>query len=165
MKPKIIKGDATNPHGTGFKIIAHVVNDSGKWGKGFVMALSKKWPYLRNEYLNWYNECQEPEESTPFELGQVMFLGVNTYTSVANMLAQHGLVGRSNKVPLRYDALQESLKKVADYADYLTGKNKECSVHMPRIGCGLAGGKWDKVEPIIIEELCTKGIPVTVYDL
>jgi len=25
----------------------------------------------------------------------------------------------------------------------------ETSVHMPRIGCGLAGGKWEKIETII----------------
>lgn len=39
------------------------------------------------------------------------------------------------------------------------------SVHMPRIGCGLAGGSWGKVEPIIQEELCDKGVQVFVYDL
>ena len=35
---------------------------------------------------------------------------------------------------------------------------------MPRIGCGLAGGKWAKVEPII--ERATAGLcDVFVYDL
>jgi len=37
-------------------------------------------------------------------------------------------------------------------------------VHMPRIGCGLAGGKWEKIEPIILSELIDKGINVFVYD-
>jgi hypothetical protein len=35
---------------------------------------------------------------------------------------------------------------------------------MPRIGCGLAGGRWDQVEPIIIQTLCGRDIPTTVYD-
>tara|TARA_R110002111_G_scaffold227346_2_gene288919 strand:+ start:47395 stop:47511 length:117 start_codon:yes stop_codon:yes gene_type:complete len=35
---------------------------------------------------------------------------------------------------------------------------------MPRIGCGLAGGKWDKVEPLIEQTLRTAGIDVYVYD-
>lgn len=39
------------------------------------------------------------------------------------------------------------------------------SVHMPRIGCGLAGGKWEVVGKIIEEELVARGIPTTVYDL
>ena len=34
---------------------------------------------------------------------------------------------------------------------------------MPRIGCGLAGGKWAVVEPIIQRAL--EDIPVFVYDL
>jgi hypothetical protein len=36
---------------------------------------------------------------------------------------------------------------------------------MPRIGCGLAGGTWDKMEPVIITALANKGIHTTVYDL
>jgi hypothetical protein len=36
---------------------------------------------------------------------------------------------------------------------------------MPRIGCGLAGGKWEEIEPIIDEELISIGVVVTVYDL
>jgi hypothetical protein len=34
---------------------------------------------------------------------------------------------------------------------------------MPRIGCGLAGGTWDKVEPIVLKELA--GLDVFVYDM
>jgi hypothetical protein len=36
---------------------------------------------------------------------------------------------------------------------------------MPRIGCGLAGGKWEEIEPIIKNTLCEKGVAVTIYDL
>jgi hypothetical protein len=35
---------------------------------------------------------------------------------------------------------------------------------MPRIGYGLAGGTWDKIEPLINSTLTTKNISVTVYD-
>jgi hypothetical protein len=35
---------------------------------------------------------------------------------------------------------------------------------MPRIGCGLAGGEWAHVEPLILETLCAANIVVTVYD-
>lgn len=37
-----LKGDATEPIGTGHKIIAHVCNNKGGWGRGFVLAISKK---------------------------------------------------------------------------------------------------------------------------
>jgi hypothetical protein len=36
---------------------------------------------------------------------------------------------------------------------------------MPRIGCGLAGGDWNKIEAIINETLGEKGLDVTVYDI
>lgn len=35
---------------------------------------------------------------------------------------------------------------------------------MPRIGCGIAGGKWENIEPIIIETLCKNDIQVYVYN-
>lgn len=36
---------------------------------------------------------------------------------------------------------------------------------MPRIGYGLAGGRWEEIEPIILDELVSKGVEVTVYEL
>jgi hypothetical protein len=39
------------------------------------------------------------------------------------------------------------------------------TVHMPRIGCGLAGGRWEEVGAIVEEELASRGVAVTVYDL
>lgn len=62
--------------------------------------------------------------------------------------------------PIRYEAVREGLKRVAQEA-----KSLGASVHMPRIGCGLAGGRWEEIEPIIEQELLGKGIAVTVYDL
>jgi len=35
---------------------------------------------------------------------------------------------------------------------------------MPRIGCGLAGGTWEEVEPLVQEHLAVD-FNVTVYDL
>ncbi len=79
---------------------------------------------------------------------------------VANMVAQHGTIGRNNPHPLDYEALRKCLRTVGTGA-LLMG----ASVHMPRIGCGLAGGTWNRVEPLIVEHLCDRGVPVTVYDL
>ena len=39
-----IRGDATAPSAKGIKLIAHVCNDIGGWGKGFVVAVSRRWP-------------------------------------------------------------------------------------------------------------------------
>jgi hypothetical protein len=39
------------------------------------------------------------------------------------------------------------------------------TVHMPRIGCGLAGGTWDRIGPIVERTLSAKNIGAFVYDL
>lgn len=148
-----IRGDATNPQAKGEKIIAHICNTLGKWGKGFVMAVSRKWPKAREEYLKWYNSSKD------FGLGRVQIVPVAPYISIANMIGQQGIKTGSSGPPIRYQALKECLEKVAKRA-----LETKASVHMPRIGCGLAGGKWDQIEPIIQTTLCEKGIPVFVYD-
>jgi O-acetyl-ADP-ribose deacetylase (regulator of RNase III) len=60
---------------------------------------------------------------------------------------------------IRYDAVRQCLRHLATHATRLTA-----SVHMPRIGAGLAGGRWDHIEPLITSELTSHDIPVTVYD-
>jgi hypothetical protein len=44
-------------------------------------------------------------------------------------------------------------------------KQQGATVHMPRIGAGLAGGDWGKISRIIEDELAGKGVEVTVYTL
>lgn len=51
VKPlKIIVGDATNPQAKSPKVIAHICNDLGGSGKGFVLAISRHWPEPEHEY-------------------------------------------------------------------------------------------------------------------
>jgi len=67
---------------------------------------------------------------------------------------------RRGASPVRYEAIRRGLQRVADFA--LT---KKATVHMPRIGCGLAGGKWEEVGQIVEQELVDRGVATTVYDL
>src|SRR6266542_2810414 len=143
-----LKGDATNPQAKGIKVICHICNDIGGWGKGFVVAISRRWPQPEKEYRAWYAE----RNANDFGLGAVQFVQVEQYIWVANMIAQHGLKGGSKGPPIRYEAVAECLKKVAMKAAELGA-----SLHMPRIGCGLAGGEWSKIEPLILEALCEQG--------
>ena len=79
--------------------------------------------------------------------------------AVDSVLAQHGTQAGSRGPPIRYEAVAECLEKVAEKAVEL-----QASLHMPRIGCGLAGGTWDKIEPLLVETLAQADVPVTVYD-
>ncbi|MDX3071495.1 macro domain-containing protein [Streptomyces sp. NPDC088354] len=150
-----VRGDATDPVGEGVKLIAHVCNDVGGWGKGFVLAVSARWPEPEAAYRRWYRE----RAANDFALGAVQFVGVGPRLWVANMIGQHGVRRGGEGVPVRYEAIDAGLAAVADRAAGLAA-----SVHMPRIGCGLAGGSWARVEPMIVERLVRRGTAVTVYD-
>ncbi|MEU9171049.1 macro domain-containing protein [Streptomyces sp. NPDC048420] len=150
-----IRGDATTPSVKGVKLIAHVCNDIGGWGKGFVVAVSRRWPEPEAAYRAWHRE----RASNDFGLGAAQFVQVEPYVWVANMIGQRGIRRGSKGVPVRYEAIDEALDRLADKAVELGA-----SVHMPRIGCGLAGGKWSKVEPLIMERLVNRGLAVTVHD-
>ncbi|MGB3404347.1 MAG: hypothetical protein WBA77_16810 [Microcoleaceae cyanobacterium] len=56
MEIQYIKGDATSPQVNGNKIICHICNDIGGWGKGFVLAISNKWSSPEADYRRWYAE-------------------------------------------------------------------------------------------------------------
>ncbi len=75
------------------------------------------------------------------------------------MVGQYDVRLTEEGPPIRYAAVEDCLEKVGDKALSLNA-----TIHMPRIGCGLAGGKWEEIEPIIIRQLCTKDIDVYVYD-
>jgi O-acetyl-ADP-ribose deacetylase (regulator of RNase III) len=152
-----VTGDATAPIGDGPKIVVHVVNDRGLWGRGFVLAVSKRWPEPEAEYRRWFLGTGDVPD---FALGAVQFVPVGDGIEVANMVGQRGIRAVCGIPPIRYFALERGLGRVARQA-----RAAGASVHMPRIGCGLAGGTWDCVEPLIVAELCGRGVPVTVYDL
>ncbi|OAI57359.1 Appr-1-p processing protein [Verrucomicrobiaceae bacterium SCGC AG-212-N21] len=152
-----VVGDATQPAGAGPAIIAHVCNDVGGWGAGFVVAISKRWKTPEAEYRRWHRG--DLLEAPPFVLGQVQFVRAAENVVVANMIGQHGTRWQGDVPPIRYDAVDAALARVGEEA-LRTG----ASVHMPRIGCGLAGGSWDRIEPLIEKHLTSRSVAVTVYD-
>jgi O-acetyl-ADP-ribose deacetylase (regulator of RNase III) len=150
-------GDATKPEGDGSKVIVHVCNDIGAWGAGFVLALSKRWREPEASYKAW---SKDQAASIPFELGQVQIVRVALDIEVANLIGQRGIRRAGGLPPVRYEAIEHGLEIVAKHC-----LEHSASVHMPRIGCGLAGGKWPEIERLIDEQLIAKGVIVTVYDL
>ena len=155
-----LEGDATCPVGGGVKIVAHVCNDMRKWGRGFVLAVRDRWPSAERAYLDWgkppiaLGSCQivlvkwDPDGPEEEVLKESVW--------VANMTGQHDNVAKDGIAPIRYEALETALTSVAKHARYF-----DASIHMPRIGCGLAGGSWDQVGPIV--ERTLRGLDVYVY--
>lgn len=155
-----VTGDATAPEGEGLKVIVHCCNNLGVWGAGFVMALSRKWERPEAEYLAW----KEKHGANKFQrmLGSMLLVPVEEDLIVGNLIGQEG-VGKSHDgtPPVRYEAIFQGLTHLQAFRD----QRGEISVHMPRMGCGLAGGDWDRIEEIVTVTLSGQGIPVTVYDL
>lgn len=159
---KYVEGDATQPQGKGHKTILHVTNDEGKWGRGFVLAISKRWKDPEKEYHLWY------ETGDNFKLGEIQIVPVESDITVVNMIGQKGIYpDKRGTMPIRYGAIRECLIEVRDLLGEVT------SIHAPRFGAGLASGvtegydldSWAKIETMLNEEFINYGINVTIYDL
>lgn len=145
---KYVIGDATKPQDNGKpRIIAHVTNNKGGWGAGFVVAISRKWEKPENEYRK-YGQT----------LGDVQIVSVDKDLYVANMCAQDGFVSMDRPVALSYTYLVLCLLELRVQA-----RATAATIHMPRIGAGLGGGSWPVIEQIINE--CIPDVNVTIYDL
>lgn len=81
-----LKGDSTSPQTSGIKIIAHICNDIGGWGKGFVLAISKRWPEPEKAYREWHRDRAKND----FALGSIQIVQVEPYIYIANMIGQRG---------------------------------------------------------------------------
>jgi O-acetyl-ADP-ribose deacetylase (regulator of RNase III) len=121
-----------------------------------VVALSKRWPEPEQHYRDWHRG----QEKTLFALGEVQLVQVAEAMWVANLIGQRDVRTVGGVPPVRYEAIRKGLRSVAEEARRLGA-----SVHRPRIGCGLAGGKWEEVGKIVEDELANRGVSVTVYDL
>lgn len=95
-----------------------------------------------------------------FARGEIQLVKVGEDLWVANMIAQEGIYSKKGIPPIRYDSVRSCLNKLA--ADAMA---EGASIHVPRLGCGLAGGRWKVIESIINDTLISNGIPVFVYDL
>jgi hypothetical protein len=160
-------GDATEPEGSGVRFVAHICNNIGGWGRGFVTALSKRNKNPENCYRRWF--ADGVYEGAPFELGQIQMA---TFTPsnvvVANMIAQDGIRRGPGSLPaVSYQALRDCLDRLGyETVRWHDASGTVPTIHMPRIGCGLGGGNWDIVEESILACLVdVYELQVTVYDL
>ena len=107
MPINYVTGDATRPVLTENEkgLLVHCCNDLGAWGKGFVLALSKRWSAPETAYRKWAKSGEQ--EGLPFKLGQVQFVRVEQNLWVANLIGQHGIGKKGTVPPIRYEAIRE----------------------------------------------------------
>src|SRR5262245_63557687 len=91
-------GDATRPEGSGARVIAHVCNDVGAWGAGFVLAVSRRWKAPEEAYRRAF------KEGGGLGLGAVKVVAVGPELTVAKMVGHKGGGGRRGEGDVvRYD--------------------------------------------------------------
>lgn len=154
-------------------ILAHVVNDVGAFGRGFAGSIARRWPEVARGYKGWRTRgfTEGPEgtrDYVPFLLGNIMFSKGAEALWVAHLLAQQGLPSRTNLLPLNMNALTVCLRRLAEETNGLSGVHGGApyTVHMPRIGCGLARGDWAEVRALVESAFGSADAPdCTIYTL
>lgn len=150
------QGDASTFAAESNAAIVHIVNDRAhRWvGKGFALAMRRKFPDVYDEYVSWSTGCPEQRRLGAIHIGE---LDKNRY--VISLVAQSGY-GKSKYARIRYSALDsaliETVRVLSDLGVHL--------VQMPKIGTGQAGGNWDVIEGLIRERLVAAGLQVRVFD-
>lgn len=153
-------GDVTDiPLGDTPLVVAHVVTDSARvWSRrGVAAALATRFPGAARAFQAW--AVAKPDN---LDLGNVHSVEAEVRhrpVTIVSMVAQRGY-GSGFSTRLDYQALDTSLARVMEIA-----LAKGAEVHVPRIGAGQAGGRWDLIAQAIERTLVHAGLDVAVYTL
>lgn len=142
-----IKGDLFD---TDADIIAHGCNCRGGYGSGVAKTMADKYPKARHYYLDKHDD-------DGWELGDVQYVTQRDGKIIANCATQDGYMPR-NVCHADYGAIRKCMELVKDFA-----KGNGYKVAIPKIGAGLAGGDWTKIEKILNDVF--SDYDVTVYYL
>lgn len=126
-----IKGDALDfANQNGFALI-HCCNAQGKMGSGIAKQIKTKFPNAYKEYMQSHS------------LGSLSCDDLSN-PSIINMVAQK-YYGNDGKKYINYGVLANCLSRISS-----SGINTHTIVVPKLMGCGLAGGRWDVVEELVI---------------
>lgn len=131
---KKVKGDLLKSNKN---VIAHGCNCQGSMGAGIAKQIKEQYPKAYEKYVK---ACSE--YSADDLLGRVQYVEINNTFYIANLFTQK-YYGRLHN-GLDYDVFKKCMDKlIGDCA-----KN-HIFLGIPKIGCGLAGGDWNRCEDII----------------
>lgn len=149
-----LRGDAFGSHR---EILCHGTNARGVFGAGFAAQVARRWPHVADAYRRKYRE-------SGWATGDVQLVRVDRPGDrvrprfVANVCSQHDYGRGRDRVD--YPALLAGLMRLFRWCEPFG-----FGVAMPRIGAGLAGGDWPRIEGLIVIALDGRDIEVDVYEL
>lgn len=159
MKITYLKGDALEPVGDGDKIIVHCVNCQGVMGAGIAASIRKKWPKVFNSYGKW---CSSYNTKRIEMLGNILNVEVAPEITVCNLAGQF-MCGDERIGDVFIPAVDyRAVHKGFAFLKTLVRDND--SLHMGRICCGLAGGRWEHIEEILQNVFGNTNLEIFVYD-
>jgi hypothetical protein len=154
---KYITGDITKskfPDAT-LVYFPHVCNNINGFGSGVAYSISKRWSEVKQAYHDLY-------ETDGLKLGTCQYVPIEGQNLIIiNMIAQMGLISKSNPHPLQYSALENCMKliKISIEKERLIKDNVE--IHTVKFGSLRSGGSWDRIEAMIND--IWRDISVTIY--
>lgn len=131
---KYVKGDLFSEENK-CKYIVHQVNCQGVMGSGIALEIKNRYPLAFKSYKDYCSMF----DNTKNMLGKVD-LSESNGKIIANLFAQDHYLPRGI-CHTDYNALEQGF-------NFLKDITKE-DISMPKIGCGLGGGDWNKVEELI----------------
>jgi O-acetyl-ADP-ribose deacetylase (regulator of RNase III) len=152
---KTIKGDLIEFALRGdFDLIGHGANCFNTMGAGIAKAIKERVPEAYDiDQMTSKGDIRKLGNFTYAYHEEGDFYAINCYSQY-NYGINH-LDGTAN--PLDYEALALCLRKINHI---FKGK----SIGLPMIGCGLAGGDWDRVSKIIETELKDMDVTIVVFE-
>lgn len=140
-----VNGDVLSAFNDGYDVVAHQSNCMGAMGAGLAKQIRNEFPNVYQEYTRLCGR-QKSEQL----LGKCQLVKINDREDkyIANLFGQLDYGGKKKNTD--YQKLRHSLQVLKMNMLY----KSLSAVALPYgIGCGLAGGNWEKVKSIIQEEL------------
>ena len=126
-------------------IIVHGCNAQGVMGGGFALQVKRAYPGAYEKYRKTY--C-----SIGLRLGSIVPYEIERPRGIAPLVIVNAITQNlfgTDRRYVEYPAVHSCFEETAKLARCL----QITDVHFPLIGCGLAGGDWKEIEPIICKEL------------
>jgi len=152
---RTVHGNVLEPRNGGAKIICQLVNDKAiKWGGGIARKMAKRFPKAEARFSDAMIKL--PQDA---RLGSVIFSQADDDITIASLIAQEGF-GPSLFPRIRYAALGSCFESVV-----LRATEHSATIHMPKIGTGVAGGDWSTIEEMLDDVMVRADLSVTIYEI